>query len=380
MDANAIRQSRIVMLALAVGLFFTTQFLAMSVSSGRPVQFVNDFLPELLYWSTWAVLSPLMLVMVRRWSFDAKPFIRPVTAHIVGSAILAPVQTVAAFTLDWLTMRSLGASMSGDLVTWLLQRSTTLVWGISTGIFYYWLVVGLYAAMRFRRLYAAEQLSAAEFAARSAGLQAELTRAQLEGLRSQLRPHFLFNTLNAISVLTTEDPGKAQSMLLRLSVLLRRNLDEEQHEVPLHQELMFLNDYLDIQRERFGDRLMIDVAVDESVSDVRVPVLLLQPLVENAIEHGASEQSGATYIRIRATKSHGMLRLTVEDNGPGVGDAAAVREGIGLGNTRERLRRLYGDRATLRLGAMTGGDDVDRSVAGTGTRVDILVPLSAAAQ
>src|SRR5262249_25637526 len=161
----------------------------------------------------------------------------------------------------------------------------------------------------------------AELAARSATLEGQLARAQLDALRSQLRPHFLFNTLNAISVLATEDPERARHMVVRLGSLLRRSLDEEEHEVPLRQELVFLDDYLDIQRARFGDRLVVSLEVDARAAEARVPVLLLQPLVENAIEHGWPEKDVTTTIALHATRTDGVLRLSVEDNGPGAGDS-----------------------------------------------------------
>src|SRR6202023_4049371 len=123
----------------------------------------------------------------------------------------------------------------------------------------YALVVMVYTALRFRTMYVAERLSAAELASRSAALEAELTRSKLDTLRSQLRPHFLFNTLNAISVFVTEDADKAQQMILRLSTLLRRSLDEEAHEISLRQELAFVEDYLEIMRGRFGDQLMVRI-------------------------------------------------------------------------------------------------------------------------
>jgi sensor histidine kinase YesM len=160
-------------------------------------------------------------------------------------------------------------------------------------------------------------------------------------------------------------------MVVRLGSLLRRSLDEEEHEVPLRQELVFLDDYLDIQRARFGDRLVVTFDVGSGAADARVPVLLLQPLVENAIEHGWPEKDATTSISLRAERSDGVLCLSVEDNGPGAGDAGQFREGIGLSNTRERLRRLYGDRAAMRLGAVRDNG------AATGTRVEITIPFSA---
>src|SRR5439155_17035226 len=174
---------------------------------------------------------------------------------------------------------------------------TPFVWGIFTGMFFYAVVVMVFAALRFRELYDAERVSAAE-------LEGQLTRSKLDALRSQLRPHFLFNTLNAISVLAGKDADKTQRMLLRLSSLLRRSLDEEAHEVPLRQELAFLEDYLDIQRVRFGDKLQVRLDVDPGVMDVRVPVFLLQPLVENSLQHGVSDD-GTSFVALEARHADG---------------------------------------------------------------------------
>src|SRR5262249_43384669 len=153
-------------------------------------------------------------------------------------------------------------------------------------------------------------------------------QTKLDTLRSQLRPHFLFNTLNAISVFMTEDSTRAQQMLLRLSNLLRRSLDEEAHEVALRQELGFVNDYLDIQRARFGNGLEVQLAVDPAVLDARVPVFLLQPLLENAIEHGKSNGKTTT-VALSASRERETLQITLADDGPGIGDGEQPREGIG---------------------------------------------------
>jgi LytS/YehU family sensor histidine kinase len=213
---------------------------------------------------------------------------------------------------------------------------------------------------RLRDLYVAEQVSAA-------ALKAELTQTKLDTLRSQLRPHFLFNTLNAISVFVTEDSAKARQMILKLSTLLRRSLDEEAHEVSLEQELAFVNDYLDIQRGRFGDRLAVELAIDPAVLRARVPVFLLQPLLENAIEHGKADDR-PTAIVLSGSQTEGTLRITITDDGPGLA-GSPVREGVGLANTRERLQHLYGTRGTVELRPANGDG------AHTGTRVEILMPF-----
>jgi hypothetical protein len=368
------RTSRVVALSLLVGIFFTAQVVFMSVAAGRPIDFDQDVLQELLFWAVWAFLTPVALAAVRRWPLDAKPAYLPFATHAAASVTLAAIQTVVAFSVRpaarWLagTLDFPGVAMA------LHGARTAMVWGLFQGVFFYWVIAGVYTAFRFRSLYTAEALGRAELATRSAALETELARSKLDALRSQIRPHFLFNTLNAISVLAAEDTHKSQRMLLHLSSLLRRSLDEAAHEVPLEQELAFLDEYLDIQRVRFDDRLTIWTAIDPSVLGARVPVFLLQPLVENAIEHGVTEDKTTT-ITVSAQRAGDMLHLTVDDNGSGTGNGAAVREGVGLGNTRARLRHLYGPRATIDLRL---AQEAEGGVAGGGARVEILIPLAPA--
>ena len=204
-------------------------------------------------------------------------------------------------------------------------------------------------------------------------MEAELTQSKLDTLRSQLRPHFLFNTLNAISVFMTEDAEKARQMLLHLSTLLRRSLDEEAHEISLRQELAFVEDYLEIMRGRFGDQLMVRIAVDPTVLDARFPVFLLQPLLENAIEHGKTDDNRTT-IALCAAREDDQLHVTLEDDGPGVGRGVMAPEGIGLRNTRARLHHLYGAAASVQLRPASGITD------SCGTCVEIWIPFNEAPQ
>jgi LytS/YehU family sensor histidine kinase len=371
MAPAGMRTSRVVALSLVVGTFFTAQTVLMTLASGRPIDFQQDVVQELLYWGVWAFLTPVVLAAIHRWPLDAKPVAGHLAAHAVMSAVLAPTQTIIAFGLRPLALWLSGVIDRQAAIAWMGHAITPMVWGVSMGIFFYWVIVGVYTAFRFRGLYTAQMVSAAELASRSATLEAELARAKLDALRSQLRPHFLFNTLNAISVLAAEDAGKTRQMLLRLSSLLRRSLDEEAHEVSVRQELAFLDDYLDIQRVRFGDRLTIRLAVDPAALNARVPVFLLQPLMENAIEHGKSENKGTT-IALCADRAGEMLHVTLEDDGPGIGNGTSVREGIGLRNTRARLNQLYGSRATVELRV------AHEENGAAGTRVDIWIPFSAA--
>ena len=180
-----------------------------------------------------------------------------------------------------------------------------------------------------------------------------------------MHPHFLFNTLHAISSLVHKNPDAADEMISNLSELLRAALDtSDRQEVPLRQELDLLDRYLDIQQVRFGDRLRIEKHIDATALDAQVPTLVLQPLVENAIKHGIEPQPTPGIVTIRAERKDGTLRLVVRDNGGGAKKSAGQQEGIGIANTRSRLQELYGGRARLTL-----------SSAADGFEVEILIPI-----
>lgn len=214
----------------------------------------------------------------------------------------------------------------------------------------YWVIVSISHALAFYRRSQDRERKAAE-------LEASLAEARLEALRMQLHPHFLFNTLNAISTLVHKDPAAADEMIADLSELLRVALDASgRQEVPLREELEFLDRYLDIQRVRFGDRLRIEKEIDVAVLDAMVPTLILQPLAENAIRHGIEPGCAAGLIKIHAHRSGDRLRISITDNGGGLKpNAARQSEGIGLANTRARLTQLYGESARLVLNSGSAG-------------------------
>jgi two-component system, LytTR family, sensor kinase len=352
MQPDGMRTSRVIALALLAGSFFTAQEVFMDLAQGRGAEVTVDISNGATVWAAWAVLTPAVLVVLRRWPLDRRPVAYPLLAHVtIGLAlsVLHNLMTTALFRLELL----LRGQMNIREALTSSPNPVGFVSGLFTGLLYYWLVVGVYTALRYRR--------SAEV------LQAELTQSKLDTLRAQLRPHFLFNTLNAISVFTVKDQAKAQQMLLRLSSLLRRSLDEEAHQVSLRRELAFLNDYLDIQRGRFGDQLAVGVEADAAALDASVPVFVLQPLLENAIEHGKSEGKCNT-IAVRAIRDADMLHVTIDDDGPGISNSASARDGVGLGNTRARLHHLYGTRATVALAAVHPG------ALFPGTRVEIRIP------
>jgi LytS/YehU family sensor histidine kinase len=235
----------------------------------------------------------------------------------------------------------------GWLTAFQRTHLTNLDWLLMT----YTTVVGFTYALGYHREMQAR-------AVREAQLQTRLMEARLKTLEAELHPHFLFNTLHAISTLIHTSPDAADRMISRLSDLLRLTFDRSgAARVTLHEELEFLQKYLEIEQTRFQDRLSVQFHVDPATLDAEVPRLILQPLVENAIKHGVSPRSGPGLVEISSRIDAGRLWLEVRDNGVGLSGSARTqfRSGVGLSNTRDRLEVLYGEAQTLEFSESDGG-------------------------
>jgi sensor histidine kinase YesM len=250
-----------------------------------------------------------------------------------------------------------------------------LVRGFHAGIVNYWIVLGLQWGVLYYRRYQERSKEAMNFELRASELQSQLMSAQLNALKMQLQPHFLFNTLNAITVLVRQQKGKdAEQMLGHLSDLLRRVLEDvDTQEVSLQRELEYLQLYLAIEQVRFADRLRVEVSADSEAQEASVPQLILQPIVENAIRHGIGRRSSAGRILISASKVDGKVELRVQDDGPGLSPGhVPPDQGIGLANTRARLQQLYGQEARLEIkNCERGGVIVTMSIPFNHSHADI---------
>lgn len=356
------RGVRIIAVYLLVATFFATQGALVRVSRGASIDWQWDVMHEYVYWLVWAAFTPIVLGAARRWPVSGESGWRSVGRHVGLMVIIAPLQICAAYLAHITLLRLSGSLPAAQSATWLMSRFTGVVWGTFAGFLYYWMIAAVYWAAEFQRLYRAERLQAAR-------LEASLADARLNALRAQLQPHFLFNTLNAISVLTVDDPARAKRMLLRLSDLLRASIEGgEGHEVPLTTELDLLEAYLGIQRARFGDRLRVRLEIDAEARAALVPTLLLQPLVENAIRHGLEDSAQGGEIVVQARRLGGDLAIEVRDDGRGLTADARAREGVGLANTRARLAQLYGDRHYFVLRAQPEG----------GVMVELVIPFHTA--
>ena len=302
-------------------------------------------------WFAWALLLPGILTLAAAVSWHqgsrAGAAARWTGAGLVAAGLHAAIEVAAA--------RTLGAVPTGMPVPTMLMARLTETLAASLIVFAV-IVFGYYAARHYGEATAKEQ--------RAAALEARLSEARLEALRSQLQPHFLFNTLHTVSALLPEDVAGARRMLTRLGDLLRSSLATQgRHEVPLRQELAMLDQYLDIQRTRFGERLQVSIDADPDALAAQVPAMILQPIVENAIRYGVEQRPTGGAVSVGARRADASLLLEVTDDGPGAPSAMAG-SGIGLANTRDRLRQLYGTDHELRL---------ENSFAG-GSRVVIRLP------
>ena len=296
-------------------------------------------------WLICALLTPAVFWAARRWPLTRETLARRVPLHLFAAILLCVAWAGAGLALSWMMFRA--TPYGGGALSWLF---TTLPFGVAV---YFALLGVAHAAAYF--------LEARERETQAARLSAQLAEARLGALRMQLQPHFLLNSLNAIAVIVRDrDTTTATRMLEQLGEMLRRVVRTDRPpEVTLAEELDFVRDYLAIEQVRFSDRLQPVFAVDEHLLHAAVPEFVLQPLVENALRHGLARRVTASLLRIEARRDGDDLVLSVTDDGPGPGGAAAEpTPGVGLGNLRERLATLYGDRARLDLVATPEGGAV----------------------
>lgn len=289
-------------------------------------------------WYSCLLFVPGLVWLTHRFPIRRGRWRRSATILFVSSAVFV----VAKYAIMLPVIRAL--SRQGVTTFGHLLASNALI-----ELIIFWAVIAVALAYDFHRQLDQER-QAAEL------LHGRLAAAQLDALDAQLQPHFLFNTLNAIGTLLHRDPDAADQMIARLAELLRLTLERgSSHEIPLETELDILGRYLGIMQVRFSDRLTVQVDVDPGCRDILVPRLLLQPLVENALEHGIARRAGPGVVRITAARRGDQLELSIEDDGPGLALAAHADGGIGLTNTRARLLQLYGAVGRLTLdGSMAG--------------------------
>ena len=302
------------------------------------------FILNFAYWFIPAAVAPLIFRLVHRYRIDEQR-IKALAVHACAALLFTAVHAAGMVSVRVLLWGM--APQFGWLTALQRMHLTNLDWLLMT----YTTVVGFTYAIGYHREGQARSI-------REAQLQTSLMEARLKTLESELHPHFLFNTLHAISTLVHTNPEAADRMISRLSDLLRLTFDRSgAARVALQEELEFLQKYLEIEQTRFQDRLTVRYEIDPLTLDAEVPRLILQPIVENAIKHGISLRSGPGLVQITSRVEAERLWLEVRDNGAGLSGSARskVRPGVGLANTRDRLECLYGDAHRLEFSEAEGG-------------------------
>lgn len=308
------------------------------------------FLTIVLSWIVWALATPIVLHLGRRFPPNHWKPLRTWIIHLGTCIAIGAAYSLWAAWLQ-LVLQPWGSTQ----VTHFLKTAFYVFYGeFHLFLILYAAILGINYTLDSRRRLALHETEAAR-------LNEQLSRAQLDALRRQLEPHFLFNTLNAIAGLVREHRNDAAvNMIAGLSDLLRRVVDaSDKQEVSLGEEMEFLETYLDIQKTRFADRLQLSINVPREFLSARVPSLILQPMVENALEHGIGRRSAGGEIRIGAARNNGLLTLSVYNDGPRIPDNwEQLRSGVGIANVRARLRSLYGPECGLDIRNQEAGVEV----------------------
>jgi two-component system LytT family sensor kinase len=338
-------------LAIASEIYLSSNFLGRSVTWGEAI---SDSLED---WYVYGILSLPVVWLARR--FPPERGSRWVTAGVhLGAAILFSM----AYVLVRTSVGEVDGWIAGEPASFAEIFHPLLVRTIPFSLLVYGVILSVSHALDYYRKYHERTVQTLE-------LEKHLTEARLQALLHQLKPHFLFNTLNGIASLMHTDVEAADRMLVRLSELLRITMSHTgAPQTTLREEVAFLERYLDIEKIRFRNRLEVVIAVDADAIDAQVPSLILQPMVENAMHHGVEPHARMGLIELRGSRQDGNLVLTVSDNGAGIREGAPKREGIGVANTRARLVELYGSRQKFEL--------VNRPEGGLCVRITIPFTLS----
>ena len=304
---------------------------------------------NLVLFYLWGVFSPLILRFCRRFRVEFRQLsIRNLTVHVPAIVLFAAVHETLLLAILW----SITPSVRGELATITDYYARHFGYG-----FYIDLIIASLIVLGAHALLYYDDFRTSEL--QQSSLKTQLAQAQLRALKMQVHPHFLFNTLHSISSLVLEDPPKANSMIARLGDFLRLTLNHADRElVTLKEETEFLRCYLDIEQVRFGDRLTVAFELEPQTLSAQVPHLILQPVVENAIQHAIAPRAAQGQINIEAKRRNSLLRVEISDNGPGMDSntISPAKKCVGLTNVRTRLQQVYGPdfRFELRNGGNGG--------------------------
>lgn len=298
-------------------------------------------------WLSWTFLVPLIFWLCRKIPIDNKNWKEGLSFFIPIGLLIAFIRILFPFLISGLFFGGFAS-----IFDWLPGKYLFLITDYTIAFMFFGWVFAFGQASNYYKLLREEEVRVSQ-------LELQLSKAQLQALKMQLHPHFLFNTLNSISALQLENVEQAQEMTARLGDFLRLTLQNiGTQEVTLKHEIEFLQCYLEIEKVRFGPKLQTNIEIETQVLDCQVPNLILQPLVENAIKHGIAPNKKDSEIHIRGVKENGWLKIEIEDNGKGIKNEKLEKifsSGLGLANTKERLQQLYGSDFRFELENLQNG-------------------------
>ena len=305
-------------------------------------------------WAIWIPLTPIVVWLASQYPIARSRWVRGVLRHLGMASLIVLLDVTIFVAIRAFALAVAGHAGPEPLITgedYTLARlfRDVLLRSFFFDILIYAVIVAVVHALDYYKRYQERALQTAQ-------LEAQLAQAQVQALRMQLNPHFLFNTLHTVSFMIDEDAAEARSLIADLSGLLRQALDEsDEQEHSLEEELAFLRRYLKIEETRFQDRLTVQFDVADDTRGALVPNLILQPLVENALKHGIAPYAKPGTIIVRSRREDDKLLLRVEDSGPGIQENTVMRGRVGLKNTEERLKQMYGPAQHFSLCNLSGG-------------------------
>ncbi len=370
MKASRYRLLKYTVLVIAIfsffAIFMATQQVLRSSFMGRPLHWKQEYLSSLISWYGWALTVPLAIWLAKKYSFLQKRFWKAIVIIVIATLVVVIFRIFVNEVID--SFFRFGFSKKKVWPDWIVYSLISPRNFLDSIIF--WAILAVVYSFQYYSILQEREI-------RSSHLETKLAQAQLNSLKLQLQPHFLFNTLNSISSLLREkgdffrlkqNVGAADRMITNLSEMFRHTLKtKELQEIPLREELSFLDNYLEIEQIRFADRLMIHKSIDPKLDSVLVPSFFLQPLVENAIRHGIAQRTKEGILRILIRQRDNWIEFLVQDNGPCSAEELKQEawKGIGMTNTLKRLEHLYGKAFSLELKKNSEGE----------TELDLRIPV-----
>ncbi len=344
-----------------IALFISTQLYFNTIKNGGNPKWFVIFRDQLPIWYFWALITPMILFIINRYPIGIKNVMKPILVYLLFGIGLLFFVTNLSLVYMFLTHGYIDLSNTnyGEYSPYFYSR-------IANDALIYVFVLTLLVTTRSYSLRKKNELDMALLQLKNDRLENQLTRAQLQALKLQLNPHFLFNTLHTISSLTLiGDHKTSANVATRLGDFLRRTLDYEEHQlVSLSKELEFFDLYLEIESVRFGDRLEVQRTIDQECLNIKVPNLILQPLIENAVKHGIGKSRDARIVNLAISRTDNQLKISLYNDGPSLN--TSNRQGIGLQNIRSRLAKLYPENSAL---------EIQDDLSGKGVNSVLMIPI-----